>query len=95
MTTIKLRHSLFLVTIAAGMLAAGCELIVDFDRTLIPVAVLDSGVPLDAAGLPTGDAQTVLDATLVDSQTPADSGEQPQTEAGTDAGNPQDAATDG
>jgi hypothetical protein len=52
MKTIKVQKALILVSIAAGVLAAGCELIVDFDRTKIPVENIDSG----------GDAQEIKDA---------------------------------
>ena len=87
MTTIKLRHSLLLVTIAAGVLA-GCELIVDFDRTQIPVAVLDSGTVFDAASLtdaqqPSSDAQPSNEAsTNPEAGSEADTGTTPA-----DAGN--------
>jgi hypothetical protein len=39
-------RALVLLTVATGALAVGCELIVDFDRTKIPVeAVADATVP--------------------------------------------------
>jgi len=41
----KIQQGLVLVTVIAAMFAAGCELIVDFDRTQIPVETSDSAVP--------------------------------------------------
>ncbi|MDF2694308.1 MAG: hypothetical protein K0S65_2691 [Labilithrix sp.] len=41
----KIQKGLVLLTITAGVFAAGCELIVDFDRTKIPVETPDTGVP--------------------------------------------------
>ena len=48
MKTSKLKKGLVLLTIASGVLA-GCELIVDFDRSTIPADGVDATVP-DAAG---------------------------------------------
>jgi len=68
MKTIKLQKALLLVSLGAGLLAAGCELVVDFDRTKIPVDIADSGILIDAAGLggetstPTGDADAPTEA---------------------------------
>jgi len=89
MTTIKLRKVLFLATIAAGMLAAGCELIVDFDRTTIPVAEVDSGIALDAAGLNDG-SQSTGDADTSETSTPVEAGPDADTDSGI-----VDAAADG
>jgi hypothetical protein len=66
MKTIKVQKALILVSIAGGVLAAGCELIVDFDRTKIPVENIDSGGMIDAASLG--------DGALPDSGNPADTG---------------------
>ena len=54
MKTTQLQKALILVTVVSGVLAAGCELIVDFDRTKIPVESIDSGGLVDAAGLGDG-----------------------------------------
>ena len=54
----KIQKGLILTTIAAGVLAAGCELIVDFDRTRIPVEVAEASVP--DANVP--DTSTTVDA---------------------------------
>ena len=40
----KIRKGIVLVAVA-GALGLGCELIVDFDRTLIPVETTDSATP--------------------------------------------------
>ena len=82
----KIQKGLVLVTVALGMFAIGCELIVDFDRTLIPVeetdgATLDVNVP-DTT--PPAEAGGDADATT---EPDADAGE------GTDSGDA-DAATD-
>ncbi len=45
----KIQKGLVLLTITAGVFAAGCELIVDFDRTKIQPEVSEASVP-DAAG---------------------------------------------
>ena len=93
MTTIKLRHSLLLITLATGVLA-GCELIVDFDRTTIPVALLDSGTVFDGAALT--DAQGVLDVQQVpqNEASAPEAGSEGGADAGTDTG-PADAKSDG
>lgn len=41
----KIQKGLVLASIAAGVLAAGCELVVDFDRTRIPVEVAEASIP--------------------------------------------------
>lgn len=41
----KIQKGLVLLTVTAGMLAVGCELIVDFDRTKIPVETPEASVP--------------------------------------------------
>ena len=41
----KIQKGLVVLTVIAGMFAAGCELIVDFDRTKIPVEVSETGTP--------------------------------------------------
>jgi len=45
MKTNKLQKRLVLLTLLSGMFAVGCELIVDFDRTKIPVEVSEASVP--------------------------------------------------
>lgn len=61
MTTRTLQRSLVLVALAAGVSTVGCELIVDFDRSQIPVELPDEGRPDtgprdDGAVVPTPDA---------------------------------------
>jgi hypothetical protein len=41
----KLTRGLVLATIASGVFAVGCELIVDFDRTRIPVEASEASIP--------------------------------------------------
>jgi hypothetical protein len=47
MKTRKLTHALLLFSLTCGAFGLGCELIVDFDRTKIPVP--DAGPTLDAS----------------------------------------------
>jgi hypothetical protein len=67
----KITQGLVLLAIASGALLAGCELIVDFDRTRIPIeggdaTGPDSGAPATPdSGTPTpdaGDAGDISDA---------------------------------
>jgi hypothetical protein len=54
----KIQKGLVLLTITAGVFAAGCELIVDFDRTKIPVETPDTGAPdgnVPETSTPSGD----------------------------------------
>ena len=46
-TRTRIQQGLFLVALSS-MLALGCELIVDFDRTKIPVESTETGPPPDA-----------------------------------------------
>ena len=92
MKTIKVQKALILVSIAAGVLAAGCELIVDFDRTKIPVENIDSGGLIDAASL--GDGATTEDSGGNDGSS-NEASTTDASDAGNDAQNIQDAATDG
>jgi hypothetical protein len=41
----QIKQSLLVITIFTGMFAVGCELIVDFDRTKIPVEVNEASIP--------------------------------------------------
>lgn len=84
----KIRHikkGLVLLTIASGMFAVGCELIVDFDRTKIPVDVTEASVPdssttndgatSDAGNEAAADADATTadaDATVADADADAD-----------------------
>ncbi len=84
----KIRHikkGLVLLTIASGMFAVGCELIVDFDRTKIPVDVNEASVPdssttndgatNDAGNEAAADADATTadaDATVADADADAD-----------------------
>lgn len=71
MTPRKLQRGLSLV-IALSAFAAGCELIVDFDRTKIPVENTEGGAVTDGAVVDTGvtDAATEA-ATDADAETDA------------------------
>jgi hypothetical protein len=75
----KIQKGLVLLTVAAGMFAVGCELIVDFDRTKIPVEVSEASIP---------------DANVPDTAIPAEGGAEagPDAEADADAGEITDAA---
>ena len=65
----RLRDVILLLTLAAGTVLVGCELIVDFDRTKIPIE--DAGTTTDAtpppgpedAGSDAADAADATDAT--------------------------------
>ncbi len=46
----KIRKAIVLI-VAASTFALGCELIVDFDRTKIPVETIEAGGALDASSL--------------------------------------------
>lgn len=79
----KIKKGLVLVSIASGVLALGCELIVDFDRTQIKV---------DATDATTTDATTVVEAS-----TPAETSVPDATPDATpvdDAGSDADADAD-
>ena len=70
------RNSLVMISLVTAVGLAGCELIVDFDRTKIPVA--DAGTPI--APIADGSLVDVPDgATDQDATSPAD-------DAGNDAG---------
>jgi hypothetical protein len=75
----KIRKGVLLV-VAAGTLVLGCELVVDFDRTKIPVEGSDSATPTTEAG---ADAST---------DAPADTNQPDAVDAGEDAAD--DAAVD-
>jgi hypothetical protein len=82
MKTTKIQRGFVLVTITAA-LTAGCELIVDFDRTRIPVVANEAAVP---------------DGSLLDATLPGEGGSDATTDAsdaGEDATDAADAATDG
>jgi hypothetical protein len=62
MKTTTIRKGLFLLALISGACAIGCELIVDFDRTRIPVDTTEASTN-DAAGLvDTGSPDAVADA---------------------------------
>jgi len=75
----KITKALVLASIAAGTFVAGCELVVDFDRTKIPVDlteasvvdanVAETGVLIEAGSDDAGDAG---DADITDAATDAD-----------------------
>lgn len=83
--TARLQKTLVLVSIVSGAFAAGCELIVDFDRTKIPVEAVDAAL-IDAAGFDEGGILSPEDA--------GDGSSEAATEAGTDAADAGDAGTD-
>ncbi len=69
----KITKGLVLASIVAGTFVAGCELVVDFDRTKIPVDVSEASVVdantaetgtviTDDAGDDAGDASVITDA---------------------------------
>ena len=69
----KIHKGLVLVTIVAGMFAVGCELIVDFDRTKIPVETSEASVPdVNVPETTTPEAGTGADADAGDESDAAD-----------------------
>jgi hypothetical protein len=83
MTHNKIQKFLVLVTLSAGVFAAGCELIVDFDRTKIPVEVTEASVADSSPGsdsAPASDGAT--DAAVEADATPEAS---PPSDAASDA----------
>lgn len=73
----KIKKGLVLVTLASGALAIGCELIVDFDRTKIPVETTEASVP-DSSVAETGTQPTPeagADADAATSVDAADAGD--------------------
>lgn len=83
MKSTKIQKGLLLASIACGVLAVGCELIVDFDRTRIPSELAEASVP---------------DANLAEASVPArdggDAGDA-STDASTDAPGSDDAGDGG
>lgn len=65
----SIQKGLFLITIASATVL-GCELIVDFDRTRIPVEQTEAG-PVDSSVVDTG-TDTGVDASLTDAADAAD-----------------------
>lgn len=85
----KIQKGLVLGTVAVAMFVAGCELIVDFDRTKIPVDNSEASVPDSAvaeASTPTNDGGE--DADAGDAGDAADASE---TDDAADAGDAGDA----
>lgn len=82
MNPVRIRKGLILLSLAS-MFALGCELIVDFDRTKIPVESTETGAPGDAAlpdvatDAPTGDATTDADAETPDAADAGDAADAP------------------
>ena len=70
----KIQKGLVLISMSAGMFAVGCELIVDFDRTKIPVEITEASipdvvtpdgyVPIDASGTETSTADADAGSTV-------------------------------
>ncbi|MBX3222574.1 MAG: hypothetical protein KF795_18795 [Labilithrix sp.] len=73
----KIQKGLVLLSIVAATLVAGCELIVDFDRTKIPAETNEASVP-DANVADTGPVEEV------DASDDADAGE-PEGDASDEA----------
>lgn len=87
-----IRKSLFFV-FAVSVGAMGCELIVDFDRTKIPVETVDADIPGTDAGTDTGtDAIAETDGGEDASDDGGDDGGDATTDAETDAGDAGDAS---
>ena len=57
----KLNKILVLISVTSGIAALGCELIVDFDRTRIPVETTEGGAEAGATDA-SNDAPTTPDA---------------------------------
>jgi hypothetical protein len=85
----QIKKGLILVTIVSGTLAVGCELIVDFDRTKIPVETTEASVP-DATTPEEASSEAGAEAGDADATTPvadADAGAQGAQDADADADN--------
>ncbi|HVJ93694.1 MAG TPA: hypothetical protein VM580_28020 [Labilithrix sp.] len=83
----RIQRGLVLLIVAAGTFAVGCELIVDFDRTKIPVdsqeaSVADVNVP-DSSGSLSDAGADVQDAGL-DADVESDAGTDADTDADAD-----------
>ena len=73
----KIQKGLVVLTVIAGMFAVGCELIVDFDRTKIPVEQPEASIP---------------DVNVPETATPTEAGAEGGSDAGeTDASDGGDA----
>lgn len=79
MSSRNLRKGIVLV-VAAGWLGLGCELIVDFDRTKIPVDATDSSVA-EGGDLPD---TFVPDTSTVDAADASDASDASETDADAD-----------
>ena len=72
----KIQKGLVVLTVIAGMFTVGCELIVDFDRTKIPVEISEASIP---------------DVNIPESTTPTEAGTDAEPGApDADAGDPPD-----
>ena len=78
----KITKALVLASIVAGTFVAGCELVVDFDRTKIPVDVSEASV-IDANTADTGTG--ITDDAATDAGDAGDAGDASITDAGSDA----------
>ena len=83
MKTSKIQKGLVLLSLTAGMFAVGCELIVDFDRTKIPVETTEASVPdvvIPETSVPTEagteEGGTDADADIPDASGGADAADQ-------------------
>ncbi len=74
-----------LFVVVAAVFGLGCELIVDFDRTKIPVEVVEAGA-FDAAALGDADLTPTGDANVPETSTPADGGSDTGIADASDAG---------
>lgn len=66
MTITKIQKGLVFTIISLGVFAAGCELIVDFDRTRIPIEVPETGASDAAPDSTTAPPDAAPDATTTD-----------------------------
>lgn len=90
MTINKIQKGLVLTIISFGLFAAGCELIVDFDRTRI-----EGELPEASANDASSDGSTSTDAAMDAAEDASDGAtESDASDAGDDASDASDAATD-
>lgn len=85
----KIHKGLLLIAMASGAGAIGCELIVDFDRTRIPVDTTEASIP-DTGPLPEASTDAPADAP-VDGEADADPGDGGDLSDAGDAGDAGDA----
>jgi hypothetical protein len=78
MKTTRIQKGFVLLAVASAMSTAACELIVDFDRTRIPVEVSEASIPdgsfsdVSVPGEGGSDASADADATTADASDASD-----------------------